>query len=141
MEAAPGTPTVGNPYPYAANEPLNKIDPLGLSPVTDNDLTMGSQLDIQPISNVSSCDWWRCSEPQDNDAWGEFPSEYTRQTKKYQGEKLRARGFLNTMCVELPIPCTAPLSGAFRPEYTAQAHAHPGVEQAQRAAQLLRAQH
>src|SRR5207245_818196 len=34
----PGTPTVGNPYPYAANDPINKIDPLGLSPVKDSDL-------------------------------------------------------------------------------------------------------
>ncbi|MGH9005802.1 MAG: RHS repeat-associated core domain-containing protein, partial [Acidimicrobiia bacterium] len=38
LQAMPGEVTVGNPYPYAANDPINKIDPLGLSPVQDRDL-------------------------------------------------------------------------------------------------------
>jgi RHS repeat-associated protein len=32
LAGVPATPAATNPYPYAANDPLNKIDPLGLSP-------------------------------------------------------------------------------------------------------------
>lgn len=32
LDGAPGTPTVAYPYHYADNDPLDKVDPLGLSP-------------------------------------------------------------------------------------------------------------
>ena len=34
----PGTPCAANPYHYAANNPLGLVDPLGLRPVTDQEL-------------------------------------------------------------------------------------------------------
>jgi RHS repeat-associated protein len=37
LDGVDGTPTVGNPYHYADNDPLNRVDPLGLS-ATDDDI-------------------------------------------------------------------------------------------------------
>lgn len=34
----PGEAVLANPYPYAANDPLNQVDPLGLRPIRDRDL-------------------------------------------------------------------------------------------------------
>ncbi|MBI3256338.1 MAG: RHS repeat protein, partial [Actinobacteria bacterium] len=45
LSGVDGEVTVANPYPYAANDPLNKVDPLGLRPVSDGDLqVMGAQV-------------------------------------------------------------------------------------------------
>lgn len=39
LPAVPGTPTATNPYHYANNNPTNQLDPLGLRPMTDADLS------------------------------------------------------------------------------------------------------
>lgn len=36
---------MANPYPYAANDPPNQVDPLGLRPVNDDDLRLGASAD------------------------------------------------------------------------------------------------
>ncbi|MFP5372288.1 MAG: RHS repeat domain-containing protein, partial [Actinomycetes bacterium] len=38
LDGVPGEPTVANRYPYAANNPLGAVDPLGLRPYGDGDL-------------------------------------------------------------------------------------------------------
>jgi hypothetical protein len=38
LEGTAGQSTVANPYPYAANDALGYIDPLGLSPATNASL-------------------------------------------------------------------------------------------------------
>lgn len=38
LDGIAGEVTVANPYPYAANEPVNLIDPLGLRPLSDAEL-------------------------------------------------------------------------------------------------------
>ncbi len=53
LDSVDGTPTVGNPYHYTDNDPLNKQDPLGMRP-SDGDFTecsASSPLDGWDISN------------------------------------------------------------------------------------------
>ncbi len=38
LDAFPGATWAGNPYSYAGNDPLHAVDPLGLRPVTDEEL-------------------------------------------------------------------------------------------------------
>ena len=49
LEGVPGEVLAANPYPYAANDPLNMIDPLGERPFTDIDFR----------TPADSCPWFR----------------------------------------------------------------------------------
>ncbi|MGH9282263.1 MAG: RHS repeat-associated core domain-containing protein, partial [Acidimicrobiales bacterium] len=42
LDGVAGTTTVANPNPYAANDPLNQVDPLGLSPAKDGELRLSA---------------------------------------------------------------------------------------------------
>lgn len=61
-----GEVTVANPYPYAANDPLNQVDPLGLTPLRDRDMRL--VLPADPVGGTnefagdrisSRCSWCR----------------------------------------------------------------------------------
>lgn len=47
LDGQPGQVTVADPYPYASNDPLNQIDPLGLSPVSDAELRLSAAVRTQ----------------------------------------------------------------------------------------------
>ncbi|MGK2958445.1 MAG: DUF6531 domain-containing protein [Acidimicrobiales bacterium] len=52
LNGVDGEVMVANPYPYAANDPLNLVDPLGLSPVSDDDLqVMGASVTASGASS------------------------------------------------------------------------------------------
>jgi hypothetical protein len=45
LEGVPGEPAIANPYPYAKNDPLDQVDPFGLSPLRDPDLKWWDMVD------------------------------------------------------------------------------------------------
>lgn len=82
LSGTPGTTTVANPYPYAANDPLNLVDPLGLSPISDGDLqVMGASVTASSTScaktlTCSFNDFQRMTVDQRITWVGEFQNQY-----------------------------------------------------------------
>ena len=57
LDAVPGAGWAGNPYAYAGNDPLHALDPLGLRPATDADLTAYAKAHTGPLSGAK--EWAR----------------------------------------------------------------------------------
>jgi RHS repeat-associated protein len=55
LDAVPGAGWAGNPYSYAGNDPLHALDPLGLRPATDADLTAYARAHVGPLAGAK--DW------------------------------------------------------------------------------------
>lgn len=52
LDGVAGEVAVANPYPYAANDPLNQMDPLGTRPVRDNELTQTGKCGLRRASMI-----------------------------------------------------------------------------------------
>jgi RHS repeat-associated protein len=98
LDGRPGDVTQTNPYPYAANDPVNQIDPLGEHPIADGELKL-----VGLIGWPFGKQWW------------------DRQSRQFHQTQLMVRGFIDPNCIEFEQPCYS--SRGFEAEDTAVAHA------------------
>lgn len=101
-DPVPGDPASATPYPYAANDPLDLVDPTGRRPVSQETFALASS------ASAGHCP------PVTNDL--------DRHPKCFQNVIFQTRGFLCHDSLLTGFPCYGS-GGKFKPEYTAQAHA------------------
>jgi RHS repeat-associated protein len=99
LDGRPGDVAETNPYPYAANDPVNQIDPLGERPIADGQLRL-----VGLIGWPFGDQWWE------------------RQSRQFHQTQLQVRGFIDPDCIEFEQPCYSGYQ-RFEPEDTAVAHA------------------
>jgi RHS repeat-associated protein len=101
LDGRPGDVSEANPYPYAANDPVNQLDPFGLSPIGNGELRLIGMMASWP----GSLDW------------------HTRKPRQFGGQLLASRGpGIAADCLLVVRPCHNS-KGGFEPEATAKAHA------------------
>ncbi len=100
LDGRPGDVSEANPYPYAANDPVNQLDPFGLSPLGNGQLRL-----VGMMTWPGPWDW------------------HSRKPRQFGGQMLQSRGNgIAADCLVTVMPCFNS-KGGFEPEATAKAHA------------------
>lgn len=101
LDGRPGDVSEANPYPYAANDPVNQLDPFGLSPIGNGELRLVGMMASWP----GSMEWHRSKQRQ------------------FGGLMLWSHGgHIPADCLIVVKPCFSS-NGRFEPEATAKSHA------------------
>jgi RHS repeat-associated protein len=116
LDGVDGTPTVASAYHYADNDPLNKMDPLGLRPPTEELFGLGASRTELSVSGWGPFDCFFSCPPFSP------PDYYGRKEFDIHGAALTGRGYGLNQCIFFGRTCSS-ASGKPRSEATAQAHA------------------